>query len=183
MKTCVLAFAAFVALVAGSPASGDGLEGRKTVYLADGAGQRLAIGAIDITATAPGRWKFAFTLDPVQFQEYFLAMRPFRCIQTPRRSLCAFPFGSRDEVSEKDWSALEYQLVFIHKPAASLSLDSRNGMYWKLHREGDRLLGSLYDADLEPIVVPGAERIRPLTEDYLQSADRASHPYPDLVIE
>jgi len=171
------------ALLMGHNACADGLDGEKTAYLSDAAGERIAIGRVRFTPVAEGRWKIMFATDPDRFPEYFLAMKPFRCMQTPRRSLCHFPYGSRDEVSLSDWSALEYQLIFIHKPPPALSLDSRNGMFWKLHREGDRLIGKLYDADLEPIVVPSGNRANPLTEDFLQPADMASHPLPQLIIE
>jgi hypothetical protein len=160
-----------------------GLDGEKTVYFGDASGNRIAIGRVNFAPLAEGRWKIRFAIDPERFQEFFLAMRNFRCMQTPRRSLCHFPYVGRDEVSVGDWSALEYQLIFIHKPPSSLSLDSRNGMFWKLHREGNRLIGKLYDADLEPIVAPSGNSANPLTEDYLQPAEMASHPLPQLTIE
>jgi hypothetical protein len=97
--------------------------------------------------------------------------------------LCHFPYGNRNEVSANDWSALEYQLLFIHKPSAAVSLDSRNGMLWKLHREGNRLVGKLYDADLDPIVAPSGDRDNPLTAQFLEPADSGSHPLPELTIE
>lgn len=56
-------------------------------------------------------------------------------------------------------------------------------MLWKLRREGDRFVGKLYDADLEPIVVPSGNRDNPLTAEFLQPADIASHPLPELTIE
>jgi len=174
---------ALILVLAGPAAGAAGLDGDKTVYLGDAGGHRIAIGHVTFAPLAPGHWKIRLALDQQLLGEYFLAMRPFRCLQTARRSLCSFPYGTRDEVSEADWSALEYQLIFLHKPAAALSLDARNGMYWKLHREGERLVGALYDADLEPIVVPGPNRDRPLTEEFLQPADLASHPLPGLTIE
>lgn len=169
-------------LLTGLSARADGLDGEKIVYLGN-AGERVAIGLVRFSPVAEGRWKFTFTLDPNRFQEYFLAMAPFRCMQTPRRSLCHFPYGQRNEVSSGDWSALEYQLIFMHKPPPALSINSRNGMLWKLRREGDRLVGKLYDADMEPIVVPSGNRDNPLTEEFLQPADLGSHPLPELVIE
>jgi hypothetical protein len=171
------------ALLVSHTAGADGLDGEKTVFFGNAAGDHVAIGRVIFTPLAEGRWTIKFTLDPSRFQEYFLAMRPFHCMQTPRRSLCHFPYGKRDEVSSGDWSALEYQLLFIHKPLQSVSLDSRNGMLWKLHREGNRLVGKLYDADLDPIVAPSGNRDNPLTAEFLEPADSGSHPLPDLTIE
>jgi len=164
-------------------ARADGLDGEKVVFFGNAAGERVAIGLLTLTPVAEGRWKFKFALDPNRFAEYFLSMAPFRCMQTPRRSLCHFPYGQRDEVSANDWSALEYQLLFMYKAPAALSINSRSGMRWKLHREGDRLVGTLYDADMEPIIVPSANRDDPLTAEFLQPAETGSHPLPELVIE
>lgn len=149
MKKLLLALALALAAIGVRAA---GLAGEKTVWLANAGGERVAIGRLAFTPIGPQRWKFAFRVDEGRLGEYFLAMRPFRCLVGPRQALCHFPYGSRDEVSSQDWSALEYQLLFIHKPPAGLSLDSRNGMLWKLRREGDRLVGTLWDADLDPIV-------------------------------
>ena len=161
-----------------------GLAGEKTVWLGNAAGERVAIGKLILTPVAADRWKFAFHLDEKLLGEYFLAMRPFRCLVGPRQAICHFPYGTRDEVTSEDWSALEYQLLFIHKPPAGLSLDARNGMFWKLKREGDRLVGTLWDADLDPIATPVGPRVdQPLTAEYLQRADPNSHWLPLLTIE
>ncbi|HEY6895766.1 MAG TPA: hypothetical protein VI279_00770 [Rhodocyclaceae bacterium] len=164
-------------------ARADGLDGEKIVFFGNAAGERVAVGLVNFTPAGEGKWKFKFTLDPQRFEEYFLSMAPFRCMQTPKRSLCHFPYGKRDEVSSNDWSALEYQLLFMHKPPPALSINSRNGMMWKLHREGDKLVGKLFDADMEPIIVPSGNNINPLTPEFLQAADLGSHPLPELVIE
>lgn len=180
MKKLLLGLA-LMAVVLGCRAAE--FSGKKTVWLANAEGERVAIGWVTFTPQGPDRWKFALQVDDGRLGEYFLAMRPFRCLVGPRQALCHFPYGSRDEVTGEDWSALEYQLLFIHKPPAALSLNARNGMFWKLKAEGGRLVGTLWDADLDPIVTPEGQPDRPLTGAHLQLADPGSYWLPLLVIE
>lgn len=159
------------------------LAGEKSVWLANPAGEKVRIGSVKFEPLANARASFTFRLDESRFGEYFLAMRPFRCLVGSTQNLCHFPYGGEREVSAGDLAPLEYQLMFLHKKPASVNLDPRDGLYWKLRADGDRLVGTLYDADMEPIVVPGDDRRRPLTEEFLQRADEDSHWLPRLTIE
>ena len=161
----------------------DPLAGEKSVWLANAAGEKVRIGSVKFAPLANARTSFAFRLDESRFGEYFLAMRPFRCLVGRTQYLCHFPYGSEREVSADDLAPLEYQLMFMHKKPASVNLDSRNGLYWKLRADGERLVGTLYDADMEPIIVPQGDRRRPVTEEFLQRADEGSHWLPRLTIE
>lgn len=167
----------------GAGASAGPLSGEKSVWLANAAGEKLRIGSVKFMPAEGGRSRFAFTLDESRFGEYFLAMRPFRCLAGRTQHLCHFPYGGERVVSAEDLVALEYQLLFMHKRPAAVNLDSRNGLYWKLRAEGERLVGTLYDADMEPIIVPQGEARRPLTAEFLQPADEGSHWLPRLTIE
>lgn len=157
--------------------------GEKGVWLSNAAGERVRIGTVHFTATAGGRTAFRFRLDETRFGEYFLAMRPFRCLAGPVQHLCHFPFGGENEISPADLTPLEYRLIFLHKKPGTLHLESRNGLLWRLRPEGERLVGRLYDADLDPIIVPQGDMRRPVTDAHLQEANEASHWLPRLVIE
>lgn len=180
MRTRLIAmlFAAWGASALANP-----LAGEKSVLLSNAGGEKVRIGSVTFEPGANGRAKFAFRLDESRFGEYFLAMRPFRCLTGGAQHLCHFPYGSEREVALDDLTALEYQLMFMHKKPASVNLDSRNGLYWKLHVDGERLIGTLYDADMEPIIVPQGDKRRPVTAEYLQQADEGSHWLPRLTIE
>jgi len=54
---------------------------------------RVVIGRLTLTPVGPERWKFAFRVDENLLGEYFLAMRPFRCLVGPHQALCRFPYG------------------------------------------------------------------------------------------
>jgi hypothetical protein len=159
------------------------LEGDRTVWLSAPDGERTRIASVHFEPLEGGSARFELRLDGAGFSDYFLAMRPVRCLTGPREQLCHFPYGTRTEVSLTDLSALEYQLLFMHKKAATVSLDPRDGIYWILHVDGDRLVGVLQDADLDPIVAPQGDADHPLTKEHLQPADEASHWLPRLTIE
>lgn len=159
------------------------LEGDRSVWLSAPDGERARIASVHFVPLEGGSSRFELRLDGAGFGDFFLAMRPVRCLTGPREQLCHFPYGKRNEVSLTDLSALEYQLLFMHKKAFTVSLDPRDGMYWILHVDGDRLVGELQDADLDPIVAPQGDADHPLTKEYLQPADESSHWLPRLTIE
>lgn len=76
------------ALLMSHNACADGLDGEKTVFLGNAAGERVAIGRVTFTPMAVGRRKIKFTLDPNRFEEYFLAMNPSTACR-PRAAACA----------------------------------------------------------------------------------------------
>ena len=157
--------------------------GEKGVWLANGVGERVRIGTVAFTPSPSGRTGFRFRLDESRFGEYFLAMRPFRCLAGPAQHLCHFPYGSEDEISPADLTPLEYRLIFLHKKPGTLHLEPRNGLLWRLRMDGGRLVGTLHDADLDPIIVPQGDMRRPITDAHLQKADEGSHWLPRLTIE
>jgi hypothetical protein len=167
----------------GASSIADPLTGEKSVWLANAAGEKMRIGSVKFEPLGNGRAGFAFRLDESRFSEYFLAMRPFRCLAGKTQYLCHFPYGGERQVSAGDLVPLEYQLMFMHKKPASVNLDSRNGLYWKLRADVVRLVGTLYDAEMDPIIVPHGDRRRPLTEEFLQRADEGSHWLPRLTVE
>ena len=108
------------------------------MWLGNAGGEKLRIGSVSFEPLANGRSKFALRIDESRFGEYFLAMRPFRCLAGSSQHLCHFPYGGEREVALDDLAALEYQLLFMHKKPASVNLDPRNGLYWKLAADGER---------------------------------------------
>ena len=156
----------------------------RSVTLANAQGERVRIGSLDLQAAGEGAWRFRLKLDVDKFEERFLAMRPFRCLTGPRQQICHFPFGEDDRITRDDLRALEYQLMFLHKPPAKVSVDSRDGIYYRLAWQGEGLIGTLFDVDMNPIVVPGdGDPLRPIEYDMLQPADPGSHWLPQLIIE
>ncbi len=179
----------FASLVCASAAllSAQPLTGIKTVTLHDGASERYEIGTLKFEPVAEGT-RFILTLKAERFGEYFLAMRPFKCLTGPRQYLCHFPFERAGNViTETDLQPLEYALMFLHKKPATVSLDSRNGLYYSLQRTPRGFEGRVSDVDMDPIIVPTsvpeAKRTRPIARHDLHAADSSAYWLPFISVE
>jgi hypothetical protein len=177
-------FFASVMVLAAEP-----LTGIKTVTLHDGASERHEIATIKFEPASEGT-RFTVTLKADRFGEYFLAMRPFKCLVGSRQHLCHFPFERAGSIiTETDLQPLEYTLMFLHKKPATVSLDSRNGLYYTLKRnaKGDGFEGRVHDVDMDPIIVPSgvpeARRTRPIRRDDLNTADPSAYWLPFISVE
>lgn len=178
----LLAFLALLGLAAPG-AHAQELSGSKRITLSNSAGERVVIGSVRFTPVGEARWRFEVELDKSKFGEYFLAMRPFRCLAGERQHLCHFPYGEEREITREDLQPLEYALMFMRKKPAVLHLDSRDGIYYRLAWSGGKLGGTLFDVDFDPIVVPKGDRRRPIRHDQLIEADEGTHWLPRLTIE
>jgi hypothetical protein len=172
-----------VATLAAGTASAQGLAGRKAVVLSNAAQEKVVIGQVEFTPIANGRTRFRFELDAARFGDYFLAMRPFKCLVGATQRLCHFPYGNDDEIGPGDWSALEYQLMFLRTAPGAPHLNPRNGVYYRLEAAAGGLRGRAFDVDMDPIITPQGDRRRPITAKQLEAADPASHWLSDLLIE
>jgi hypothetical protein len=158
------------------------LSGSKHVWLTNSHGERVEFGTVTFTPQADGSSRFVVAASD-KLGEYFLAMRPFRCLAGPRQHLCWFPYEVEPVVTEADLTALEYALMFLHKKPAALHLDPSDGLYFRLKRTPNGLEGTLYEVDMEPIVVPGEDRKRPITPAMLREADGSTYWLSRMVIE
>jgi hypothetical protein len=164
------------------------LEGKKTITLSDGASERIVIGSAVFTSAADGKTQFKIELDPDKFQEYFLAMRPFKCVTGTRQHMCHFPLTRVGETfSGDDLVPLEYALMFMHKKPAMVSLNSRDGLYYQLTRTAKGFSGRIADVDMEPVIVPDsvpvAQRARPIRKADLHVSDPSAYWLPYISIE
>lgn len=174
-------------LMASSAAPAQSMAGVKNIILANPAGERIQIGKVTFTDAGDARYRFAITIAP-EFGEYFLAMRPFRCLAGPMQRLCWFPVNREEQViSATDLAPLEYALMFMRTKPASMHLNPFDGVYYKMAWAGDRLTGVVQDVDMDPFITPDAvpleRRIRPLRPQDLSPGDPRSHWLPLLTIE
>lgn len=163
-------------------------DGTHRLVLGNAAGERVDIGSITFRSLGPDRWQFDIKLDETRFEERFLAMRPFKCLTGPTQQICHFPYGAEREFTRGDLVPLEYALLFLHKKPASVNIDARDGVYYKLQWSAAgakaALTGKLWDADFTPIIVPeGSDRRRPVSAANLFEAHAGSHWLPQLYIE
>lgn len=163
-------------------AHGGPLSGTKQVWLTNSQEERVEFGKVIFTPQPDGSARFKLEITG-NLGEYFLAMRPFRCLVGQKEHLCWFPYEVEPLVSEGDLTPLEYSLMFLRRKPAALHLNPADGVYYRLRLTPKGLEGKLYEVDMEPIVVPGDDRKRPIKPGMLHETDGASHWLPRLVIE
>jgi hypothetical protein len=180
------------ALLVSGAARAQNLVGKKTITLSDaiggGGNETIVIGTVTFTPAPEGKTQFKVELDSAKFGEYFLAMRPFKCVTGPRQHLCHFPLERvGDTITSSDFQPLEYALMFMHKKPATVSLDSRNGLFYALTRTPAGFSGRVSDVDMEPIIVPdsvpAAQRERPIRKQDLHTSDPSAYWLPFITIE
>ena len=174
-------------LVAAGAATAAPLTGERRIFLSNAAGERHLIGHVRFADAGSGRSSFEVTMAPTM-QEYFLAMRPFLCLTGPVQRLCWFPVKNEEAlVNDSDLLPLEYALMFMRTRTHDLHVNPFNGLYYKLQREGDRLVGRLFEVDMAPFIAPDIlpveERKRPLKAADFFEADPGSNWLPVLTIE
>ncbi|KIT16753.1 hypothetical protein [Jannaschia aquimarina] len=177
MARLAAAAAAAAALTLSLPA---GAEEVRQVWL-EGSDVRLAIA--EVTLRNDGTYEFA--LVPAAFENHFLSMRPFRCIEGAERHLChvPYPYAISRDLSD-GLTDLEYDLLFVWKGAGEYGINMWNGMYWKLERDDDRFVGVLHEMDMDALSVPPPDgEMRPIRPAILTEADPDDHPLPRLVVE
>ena len=147
------------------------------------------IGTVELSATEDGRYQATFVPDDSQFGDYFLSMRPFKCVETPEQLLCHLPYPYKNEhvISADNLGGLEYQFLFIRKAPNDYGINPWYGVYYKMQWAdgvGGSIKGTLYETDLDILAAPPSDpNARPITEVELHEADADIHVFPNLVIE
>jgi hypothetical protein len=158
------------------------LSGSKTATLISNSGEKIIIGKVNFTQTAKGT-KAVFAADAKVFEERFLAMRPFICLDGEKHSYCHFPYRSPQIISDNDLTDLEYQFMFLRKPRNAVSLDPTSGLYYELKKTANGFEGAIREVDMTPIIVPEGDMTRPIKREGLFVSDPSGHWLPKLVIE
>lgn len=163
------------------------LSGSRGVWLSNAEGERQRIGSIVFTPAGDGRTRFKLTMEE-SLEEYFLAMRPFRCLTGPRQRLCHFPVEREAPlISADDLVPLEYALLFMRTAPKSLHIDPFNGLYYRMRLTPQGIVGQVHDVDMDPFITPDSvpveRRQRPIGATDLAPGDPSSHWLPILSIE
>lgn len=167
-----------------SASTASALEGEKTVSLVDASGERIDIATV-MFEDKEGATAFSVTMAEEPFSDFFLSMRPFRCLTGPVKNWChvPYPYENRRLLTEEDLTDLEYDLLFIWKNANDYGIDMWNGVYYKLSLDGEELTGSLHEMNMDILAIPPEEgNLRPVGEYDLEPGDVDSHWLPHLVI-
>jgi hypothetical protein len=178
----ILLTSLLLALTFVSHATAAELSGTKIATLVSNSGEKIIIGKVVFTPTAKGA-QAVFTADAKVFEERFLAMRPFICLDGDKHSYCHFPYRSPQIITDNDLTDLEYQFMFLRKPRNSVSLDPTSGLYYELKRTDKGFEGALREVDMTPIIVPEGDMTRPIKREGLFVSDPSGQWLPKLVIE
>lgn len=156
------------------------------VYLSNTAAERHPIGSLSLDRGSSGD-RFSFELDTAAFGDYFLSMRPFRCLQEGAgRMLCylPYPYEKPDSYADDQLQSLEYDFLFIQRTATEYGIDPWNGLYYTLSWLDGELLGQAHAVDLDLLAAPPESGVvYPISADDLHTVDPAKLWLPTLVFE
>ncbi|MEL7046252.1 MAG: hypothetical protein AAGL66_14750 [Pseudomonadota bacterium] len=120
------------------------------------------------------------------FGDYFLSMRPFRCITHSDKMLChlPYPYENRRRLGRDALTDLEYDLLFIARSPTEYGINPWNGRYFHLRWEGEAIHGQLHETDLDILAAPPeGDNLRPLADvDMVPMARSDGQWVPDLRI-
>ena len=168
-------------LLAAMASGADAEERELKAYLEDAEGARIHVA--DVMMQMDGRYDLSYAKEP--FGDYFLSMRPFRCIAGSEKHWChlPYPYENRRNVSAGP-TDLEYDFLFIWKDATDYGIDTWNGVYYQLEANDDGWRGELNEVDMDVLAVPpDAGNFRPVEDKHLEPGDPDGHWLPWLVIE
>jgi hypothetical protein len=161
-------------------------SGEKTVtaHLRDG--RTVAIGTLTFTPLADGQVAFALNVDHGQFQDHFLSMREFKCLEGVGEIAChvPYPHAQPRRIRAGDLAWLEHNLLFMFKQPADFGAKLWNGMYFRLSEQGPRLVGTPEGVDLNAIAAPPVPaHTAPFQPDQRSEMTRGQRWLDHLVIE
>ncbi|WP_189371872.1 hypothetical protein [Tateyamaria omphalii] len=153
----------------------------RNVYLESQDGAQIKIATIAFASDGG----YAVEMDDGPFSDHFLSMRPFRCLEGPKKHWCHVPYPyDINRNTNADLVDLEYDFLFIWKGATEYGINMWNGVYYKLAEEDGRLVGTLHEMDMDLLSAPPeAGNLRPLKATDLHESDPGSHWLPRMVIE
>ncbi len=160
-------------------------ETELNAYLTNEEGEKYFIGTLALTADE-SESNFRFKLANEAFGDYFLSMRPFRCLEQAGQMLCylPYPYNKPNTVSAGNMRPLEYDFLFIQRKSAEYGIDPWNGLYYKIKPSSNGFLGSAKAVDLNILASPPENGVVfPLTDEDLHDIEAANTWLPTLLLE
>ncbi len=162
-------------------AASQSLADTRTVFLEDLEGNRIDIATVEVGENG----QYDITMREDAFEDHFLSMRPFKCLEGPKKNWChvPYPYEIARNISDEN-TDLEYDFLFVWKDINEYGINMWNGVYYKIEADGDRLLGALHEMDMDVLSAPpAAGEMRPLSSKHLHVSDPESHWLPYLRIQ
>lgn len=156
------------------------------IYLVDQNKEETRIGEALFLPAGNGQTSIKVSIDAAPFNEHFLSMRPFKCIEGSTEWFCylEYPYDLRSLITEDDLSDLEYQLLFLRKSPSEFGIDAWNGLYYQLQVELDgSITGKLLEGDLNSLQSPPEQKYaKPVDLNEFIEADESRRLFPTLRI-
>ena len=152
-----------------------------TFYTADR--EPLVIATITFTAAEQG-YDFTIAMREELFENHFLSMRPFRCIEG-QQMLChvPYPYEKTRHIHTDDLADLEYEFLFIEKTPKEHGINPWNGRYYKMQWDETGITGALHVMDLNIISSPPEDgNRRPIEYDMMDEVEAETHWLPKVEI-
>jgi len=152
----------------------------RTVYLEDAAGTRTQIATLDIDDTG----KYAVSMEGA-FGDFFLSMRPFKCLEGPGKNWChvPYPYPLARDLSDNP-TDLSYDFLFVWKNTNDYGINMWNGVYYDIAEVDGTYVGTLHEMDMDLLSSPPpADLTHPLRAQDIHASDPDSHWLPTLIIE
>lgn len=155
-------FLAAILTAAAFPATAAGISGKREIVLHGRDGSAVVVGHV-VFSPRGERSAFAIEMDHARFQDFFLSMKEFKCIETTSEVFChvPYPHAHPATVATDDYAWLEHSLLFMYKSPQEFGAKLWNGIYYRLQAEGDVLVGTPQAVDLNQIGAPPADPSRP----------------------
>ena len=165
----------------------NGLGKNAEISLISQAGDSMIVGHVDFTKAGEGEnTSYEVRIDDSKFGNYFLNMRPFKCLQGPKYMIChlPYPYEKENKLQAGNLINLEYDLLFIHRKATDYGIDPWNGLYYKLEKTKEGIKGVLTAVDMDILAAPPDDGVtHPIQASDLHEIDADAHSYPTLLIK
>jgi len=132
------------------------VETPKSIRLYDAEGRAIEIGQLILIPDAGGgSWHYRLQIDPQPFRDHFLSMKELKCLEGPELwCRVPYPYANPQRISRDDLRWLEHDLLFLFKRPDEFGARFWNGIYYRLHWDGDTLRGSARAVDLDLLAAP-----------------------------
>ncbi len=154
------------------------------LYAQDGSAHD--IGHVSFNRANAEHYGVQVTVESAEFNDHFLSMRPFKCLDGASEWFChqPYPYELNNVVSETDVSDLEYQLLFIKKTPKEFGIDAWNGLYFRLTRQPNGIWrGQLLEGDLNPLQSPPTDNAKLLDLNEFIEADTTQRRFTHLELQ
>lgn len=153
----------------------------RTIQLHPAESDPISVG----TLTLLDQGGYRIDWDDTKFGDFFLSMRPFKCLEGPQKLWCRvdYPYENKRVLTTQDVTDLEYDLLFVWKNANDYGINMWNGVYYELEPTEAGFEGVLYEFDMDTLAAPPEDgSLRPIAEDILDEGDPDSHWLPRITI-